>query len=122
MTDVRAGAGGEADYGEGSASRSAPARPNCNCYHDGDGGPDAFIQYKGSDICADVRCSCGALLHYDGEGFGFYAVQCPHCLTKWEVGTTVPLHPYRENGCPVHSGGFGGHNVTLLDPDEHVPA
>ena len=29
--------------------------------------PYAYIQWKGTDVCLDVHCTCGAeLLHYDG--------------------------------------------------------
>lgn len=36
-----------------------------------------WIQWKGTDVCCDVHCYCGALLHVDGE-FA-YVVECPHC-------------------------------------------
>lgn len=54
-----------------------------------DSGPFGWIQYKGSDICVDIHCSCGELSHYDGD-FA-YAVRCPHCQKAWVLGQTVRL-------------------------------
>lgn len=54
-------------------------------------GPHAWIQYKGTSICVDIRCSCGSLSHYDGEFC--YAVQCPGCKAVWALEQTVRLVP-----------------------------
>src|SRR5688572_30638924 len=45
--------------------------------------PHAFVQWKGTDVCMDFRCECGANCHFDG-GFA-YTVKCPHCETVWEM-------------------------------------
>jgi hypothetical protein len=52
-------------------------------------GTDAsmFIQWKGTDICIDFHCQCGALGHFDG-GFA-YALRCPNCNSIYELGTQV---------------------------------
>lgn len=47
------------------------------------GVPSAFIQYKGTDICMDFRCKCGASCHFDGD-FA-YTVKCPHCSQCYEM-------------------------------------
>ena len=39
--------------------------------------PSASIQWKGTDVCMDVRCECGARYHIDGEFCQF--VKCPKC-------------------------------------------
>jgi len=44
---------------------------------------NVFIQYKGTNICMDFYCECGAHCHYDG--YFAYAVKCPHCDTVWEM-------------------------------------
>lgn len=54
-----------------------------------DAGPYGWIQYKGSNICVDIHCSCGELSHYDGE-FA-YAVRCPYCQKPWVLSQTVRL-------------------------------
>jgi hypothetical protein len=43
----------------------------------------AFIQWKGTDVCMDFHCDCGAHCHFDGD-FA-YVVKCQHCGTAWEM-------------------------------------
>lgn len=45
--------------------------------------PEAFIQWKGTDVCMDFQCECGENSHFDGD-FA-YAVKCPKCLTVWQM-------------------------------------
>lgn len=44
---------------------------------------NVFIQYKGTDLCADIYCDCGKHLHVDA--YFAYAVQCPSCASIWEL-------------------------------------
>lgn len=53
-------------------------------------GPHIWIQWKGTDVCADIHCACGAFLHWDGDFM--YFVKCPSCQRVWEVGTHVKLY------------------------------
>ena len=46
-------------------------------------GPYAFLQWKGTDVCMDFHCDCGAHCHFDGD-FA-YNVRCPHCGSGWEM-------------------------------------
>ena len=41
------------------------------------GEPHGWIQWKGTDVCMDVRCVCGSAAHVDAE-FAYY-VRCPAC-------------------------------------------
>jgi hypothetical protein len=52
-------------------------------------GSDAemFIQWKGTEVCLDFYCPCGAHGHLDDD-FA-YAVLCPACDTVYEMGTQV---------------------------------
>jgi hypothetical protein len=54
------------------------------------GKPHAWIQWKGTDVCADIHCSCGYSSHFDGDFM--YFIVCPGCLKVWEVGTHVTLY------------------------------
>lgn len=54
-------------------------------------GPHIFIQWKGTDVCADIHCSCGEHGHIDDD-FMYY-VRCPKCGTTFEVGCHVALRP-----------------------------
>src|SRR5262249_53891442 len=58
------------------------------------GKPHISIQWKGTDVCCDIRCACGVSSHYDGDFFYFF--QCPHCERFWEVGTHVAIYPVTE--------------------------
>lgn len=44
-----------------------------------DGEPHGWIQWKGTDVCMDVRCKCGHSSHIDG--YFAYSVKCPVCGT-----------------------------------------
>jgi hypothetical protein len=55
-----------------------------------EGRPHVWIQWKGTDVCCDIHCRCGAHLHFDGDFM--YFLRCPHCRTVWEVGTHVSLY------------------------------
>lgn len=52
--------------------------------------PHIWIQWKGTDVCCDVWCSCGQPAHFDGDFLYFF--QCPHCGKYWEVGTHVKIY------------------------------
>lgn len=53
-------------------------------------GPHGWIQWKGTDVCMDIRCLCGELGHVDAE-FA-YAVRCKACGRIYEVNGHVKLH------------------------------
>lgn len=52
-------------------------------------GSDArmFIQWKGTGVCMDFYCECGAHVH--GDGYGAYNVECGACGAFYEMGTQV---------------------------------
>lgn len=52
--------------------------------------PHIWIQWKGTDVCCDIHCVCGASPHYDGMFLYFF--QCPECGRYWEVGTHMPIY------------------------------
>jgi phage terminase large subunit GpA-like protein len=52
-------------------------------------GPHAWIQWKGTDVCMDVRCSCGEASHVDAD-FAYY-VKCPHCGKIWAMCANVRM-------------------------------
>jgi hypothetical protein len=73
--------------------------------------PHAFIQWKGTDVCMDFWCECGAHLHFDGD-FA-YAVRCPHCKTIWQMPSR--LFPRKADGET-----YPGHieMARNMEPDE----
>lgn len=52
-------------------------------------GTDAttYIQWKGTNVCIDMTCRCGAVGHFDG-GFAYF-MRCPACGTVYRMGTAV---------------------------------
>lgn len=66
-----------------------------------------FIQWKGTDVCIDIRCSEDGF-HYDGTFM--HLIRCPDCGAVYEVGTQVHLRkvtepdiladPYIKDGMP----------------------
>jgi len=42
-----------------------------------EGLPHGWIQWKGTDVCMDVHCSCGVLAHIDGDFI--YTIKCGGC-------------------------------------------
>lgn len=54
---------------------------------DGIAGPHVFLQWKGTDVCLDFHCRCGALGHFDG--YHAYYVRCMRCGTVWQLPTSL---------------------------------
>lgn len=77
------GCGRKQGAGEG------PRCSRCRGTHDAVPGTDAeqFIQWKGTDVCLDFYCPCGAHGHVDGM-FAHY-VRCGACGATFELGTQV---------------------------------
>lgn len=63
-------------------------------------GPHAWIQWKGTDVCMDVHCACGAHMHFDGDFC--YALKCPHCERVYVTGQNIRLHEVPVDQRPYH--------------------
>jgi hypothetical protein len=65
--------------------------------------PNAFIQWKGTDVCLDFHCDCGFNGHYDG--WFAYGLHCASCGKVWAMPHTVGLiaDPDAEDGPAVQS-------------------
>jgi hypothetical protein len=74
-------------------------------------GSDAnmFIQWKGTEVCLDFHCPCGAHCHLD-SGFAYF-VQCPHCDSIFEMGTQVIAKRTTKTGG----------EPKVMEPDEDMP-
>lgn len=64
------------------------------------GKPHIWIQWKGTNVCCDVHCTCGAHSHFDGDFFYFF--KCPGCGQHWEVGTHVTIYPVSDQALKGH--------------------
>jgi hypothetical protein len=59
-----------------------------------DAGPfesSGWIQWKGTNVCVDLHCHCGASFHFDGEFF--YHWRCTCCGAVYAVGQNIKLIP-----------------------------
>ncbi len=54
------------------------------------GKPHMWIQWKGTNVCCDVYCDCGAHLHFDCDFLYFF--KCRECGQVWESGTHVNMY------------------------------
>ena len=52
-------------------------------------GAHAFIQWKGTDVCADLHCACGLHAHVDNS-FTYFA-RCSGCGRKYALEPYVRL-------------------------------
>jgi hypothetical protein len=57
-------------------------------------GPYGWIQWKGTDVCMDIFCSCGTHTHIDSDFT--YTIQCGACGKFWAVCPEVRLVPLTE--------------------------
>ncbi len=46
-----------------------------------------WIQWKGTNVCMDIYCTCGHFGHIDIDFF--YAYECPKCHRKFAVGQNI---------------------------------
>lgn len=64
-------------------------------------GPHAFLQWKGTDACMDIYCSCGEQYHWDG--LFAYRVRCGACGQAYALSPWIVLTPIADtdSGIPV---------------------
>lgn len=83
----------------------------------------AFVQWKGTDVCMDVPCSCGTTFHVDG--MGAFAVQCPNCGEAFASPSYVRLHQVPRGSATWRDAmlGFAEHDqAARVERGEHAPA
>ena len=73
-----------------------------------------WIQWKGTEPCVDLHCTCGAHLHAD-ESFFFYHFKCGECGQVWELGGHIKLHKVTDKGVALLEKNKCGGIPTLLD-------
>lgn len=58
------------------------------------GMPHGWVQWKGTDVCMDVRCKCGAFGHIDAD-FA-YNVKCIECGTIYTCSGFIEFIEVKE--------------------------
>jgi hypothetical protein len=79
-----------------------------------EGEAHGWIQWKGTNVCIDLHCKCGAHMHFDG--LALYHFVCPHCERKYAVGENVALIELTEAEATERSG----HVWRKVEPDEEM--
>ena len=79
-----------------------------------EGIPHGWIQWKGTNICIDLHCKCGAHCHFDGDFF--YAYECPNCHAKYAVGQNVKLIELT----PEQVADPACHSFATCEPDDEL--
>jgi hypothetical protein len=54
-----------------------------------EGEAHGWIQWKGTNVCMDVHCKCGAHGHIDAE-FAYF-IKCAHCGRIYATGQNIKL-------------------------------
>ena len=68
--------------------------------------PYGHVQWKGTDACLDLNCTCGALTHLDGERA--YVIKCVKC------GRVFWVQPY------VLMTELEGEDLALAEESESI--
>lgn len=63
--------------------------------------PRGWIQWKGTDVCIDLWCTCGKHSHYDG--FFLYQWECSNCGAVYGLSPHVRL--VKLEGDEIHEPG-----------------
>lgn len=53
--------------------------------------PYGWIQWKGTKVCMDIHCKCGALMHLDAD-FAYH-IKCGECGQVYECDGHINLIP-----------------------------
>jgi len=80
---------------------------------DTDGTPHGWIQWKGTDVCLDFYCKCGAHGHLDAE-FAYH-VKCGRCGQVYEMSGHVEARPVDTD---PHGNAIAGPIVYTPHPGE----
>ena len=77
--------------------------------------PCAWLQWKGTNACMDVWCTCGDHAHVDADYAYFY--ECSKCGAKFLVSGYVALVPLTEAEIALHAAGNYVPFVRDVDAD-----
>lgn len=75
------------------------------------GAPHCWIQWKGTNVCMDFYCKCGAGGHIDN--WSVYYIECPECGAVYMTNGHIELVELTlEEAGPVKRGG-----LCIVRPD-----
>ena len=76
-------------------------------------GASIYVQWKGTDVCVDLHCACGAHGHVDG--FFCYYWRCDACGATYALPDSLPLIPLTPEETAIVSAEFEA--VTAVGDD-----
>ena len=86
--------------------RSTDRRPKYDLENPFESETHGWIQWKGTEVCADMHCECGYHGHIDG--MFAYCYECPNCGIRYQLNGHIKLHKltkeegsYYDDGCLI---------------------
>lgn len=77
--------------------------------------PNGWIQWKGTDVCIDLHCTCGYDGHVDSEFFYYY--ECPDCKGKYALSPNIALIPLTDEQTDFVKQGMTGFITCDLEQE-----
>lgn len=62
--------------------------------------PHVFIQWKGTAVCLDFHCECGA--HHHVDDMFVYALKCGFCGALYEMPSSVAVKKVEKTSAIIH--------------------
>lgn len=78
-----------------------------------------WVQWKGTNVCMDVHCACGALGHIDAD-FAYF-LRCAHCGRVYATGCNVKLIPLTPEQVAYVTSGATCEPIEFRDDDLDPP-
>lgn len=80
-------------------------------------GPHGWIQWKGTQPCIDLHCSCGYHGHMDADFF-FYYYKCPKCKQGYALGQHIVLIPLTNEHIEMYKRDYKRQDGPNFESDE----
>lgn len=77
--------------------------------------PFGWVQWKGTEVCMDLHCKCGALCHVDAS-FAYF-VRCGNCGQEYEMAGYVEARPLS----PEEQAARHGVESVCAEADDDMP-
>lgn len=78
--------------------------------------PHGWIQWKGTDVCMDIHCKCGCLVHIDTD-FAYF-VKCLECNTIYFCNGHIELIEIEEEPDHCVAKAYDSDKIGIVDLDK----
>jgi len=76
--------------------------------------PHGWIQWKGTDVCMDIHCKCGVLLHICNVDFAYH-VKCLECNTVYFCNGHIELIELEEEPADCVVKAYDDEKAGIID-------